>query len=234
MRAPVGIVASARTSVPALPYLLAGAYVTTPDDAAFIVGTADFTLTAITVVPAATGASRFLLNHWGSVAADQAWLLYVTSTGTLQLNLRTTGNFDRGGVPLSASEVAALGADILGIGVSVTNLTGVPRIAALCSLDRGATWAEIGTPVNAASTWAPPGKDATIALGVGARATTGADRWEQPIYSAQMRSGSADPNAGGTVIARFDAAEYPGSGTSYVDPRGRTWTLSGAGVIVPG
>jgi len=35
------------------------------------------------------------------------------------------------------------------------------------------------------------------------------------------------------VVWRFDANDYPGTGTSYVDPRGRTWTLSAAGAIVP-
>jgi hypothetical protein len=35
------------------------------------------------------------------------------------------------------------------------------------------------------------------------------------------------------VVWRFDANDYPGAGTSYVDPRGRTWTLSAAGAIVP-
>ena len=35
------------------------------------------------------------------------------------------------------------------------------------------------------------------------------------------------------LIWRFDPAEYPGSGTNYTDPRGRTWTLSAAGAIDP-
>jgi hypothetical protein len=32
---------------------------------------------------------------------------------------------------------------------------------------------------------------------------------------------------------KFDASEYPGTGTSYVDPRGRTWTLTSAAAVVP-
>lgn len=35
------------------------------------------------------------------------------------------------------------------------------------------------------------------------------------------------------LVWRFDANDYPGTGTSYVDPRGRTWTLSAAGAITP-
>src|SRR6202008_4886178 len=36
-----------------------------------------------------------------------------------------------------------------------------------------------------------------------------------------------------TVVWRFDANDYPGTGTSYVDPRGRRWDLNVAGAIVP-
>ena len=47
--------------------------------------------------------------------------------------------------------------------------------------------------------------------------------------------------AGNTIVQpqpdalrwRFAAVEYPGTGTSYVDPRGRTWTLTNAAAIVP-
>ena len=51
------------------------------------------------------------------------------------------------------------------------------------------------------------------------------------IYSMELRTGT-DPSAG-TVVWRFDANDYPGTGTSYVDPRGRTWTLSSATAITP-
>lgn len=35
------------------------------------------------------------------------------------------------------------------------------------------------------------------------------------------------------VIWRFDADDYPGDGTTYTDPRGRTWTLTAAAAITP-
>ena len=35
------------------------------------------------------------------------------------------------------------------------------------------------------------------------------------------------------LLWRFDANDYPGTGTSYVDPRGRTWTLTSASAITP-
>lgn len=61
--------------------------------------------------------------------------------------------------------------------------------------------------------------------------TTTTDHWTGRIYWCELRTGT-DPTAG-TVIWRFDANDYPGTGTSYVDPRGRTWTLSSASAIVP-
>jgi hypothetical protein len=51
------------------------------------------------------------------------------------------------------------------------------------------------------------------------------------LYSVELRTG-LDP-AGGTVVWRFDADDYPGTGTTYTDPRGRTWTLSTAGAVTP-
>jgi hypothetical protein len=45
------------------------------------------------------------------------------------------------------------------------------------------------------------------------------------IYWAQLET------LAGAVIWRFDANDYPGTGTSYVDPRGRTWTLTSAAAV---
>jgi hypothetical protein len=38
---------------------------------------------------------------------------------------------------------------------------------------------------------------------------------------------------GGDAGFRFDAAEYPGTGLGYTDPRGDLWTLSAPGAVVP-
>ena len=71
--------------------------------------------------------------------------------------------------------------------------------------------------------------DSNSVLRIG-KATFGSDTtFAGRIYSVELRSG-LDP-AAGTVLWRFDANDYPGSGTSYTDPRGRTWTLSVAGAI---
>lgn len=50
------------------------------------------------------------------------------------------------------------------------------------------------------------------------------------IYWAQLEK--LDAQNVPTLIWRFDAAEYPGTGTSYLDPRDRIWTLTSATAIV--
>jgi hypothetical protein len=56
---------------------------------------------------------------------------------------------------------------------------------------------------------------------------SGADRWNQPIFWAEMRM-SLNPGTG-TRAFRFDASEA--LGTSWTDPRGIPWSLSAAGAI---
>lgn len=89
------------------------------------------------------------------------------------------------------------------------------------------------TPVNAGVTSAPlatPFVDATGVLRIGARITN-TEPWNGRIYWVELRTG-LDP-AAGTVLWRFDADEYPGTGTTWTDPRGRAWTLTTASAITP-
>ena len=73
--------------------------------------------------------------------------------------------------------------------------------------------------------------DSTALVRIGANYSGTANVWQGRIYSVELRTG-LDP-AAGTVLWRFDADDYPGTGTSYVDPRGRTWTLTNAAAITP-
>jgi hypothetical protein len=89
----------------------------------------------------------------------------------------------------------------------------------------GTTWTQFGSATPAAYTIF----DSAVPVTIGNRQTT--FPWAGRIYSVEMRTG-LDPVAG-SVLWRFDASEYPGNGaTSYVDPRGRTWTLQSASSIV--
>ena len=86
----------------------------------------------------------------------------------------------------------------------------------------GVTWTNSGT-VSAGVRADALSKDSGQALRIGFG-------WLGRIYWVQVESLNAAGVPTG-VLWRFDADDYPGTGTSYVDPRGRTWTLSAAGAI---
>ena len=103
--------------------------------------------------------------------------------------------------------------------------TGRTQAVAITSAD-GITWTPIGGP----PVWATPNPAVTAFADVAGPMYVGSpiplvDR----IYSAEMRTG-LNPT-GGTLLWRFDANDYSGVGTSYTDPRNRTWTLSSAASI---
>ena len=93
--------------------------------------------------------------------------------------------------------------------VTVTQTAGAPPILRGTVLD----FSEDNAPNPEASTFtATTGQTVTVAQ------TAGQDVL-QPVASE--------------VLWKFDANDYPGTGTSYVDPRGRTWTLTNAAAITP-
>lgn len=73
--------------------------------------------------------------------------------------------------------------------------------------------------------------DSSDVMTIGADGTGSSSIFNDQIYWIELRTG-ANPT-GGTVLWRFDASDYPGSGTSYADPRGRTWTLTSAAAVIP-
>ena len=87
--------------------------------------------------------------------------------------------------------------------------------------------ADLGNAVpTAASFTAGTGQTVTVNRSAGDPKTD--------IVSALVTpSGTVVQVAPDEVAWRFDAKEYPGTGTSYVDPRGRTWTLTNAAALVP-
>ena len=86
------------------------------------------------------------------------------------------------------------------------------------STDNGATWSIVTTSGNVAS---QPIFDSTAPVIIGGG---GGGTWNGRIYSVELRTGT-NP-AAGTVLWKFDASDYPGTGTAYTDPRGRSWTLT--------
>lgn len=90
----------------------------------------------------------------------------------------------------------------------------------------GSDWELFET--KAAAAFAPFDSNQDVRIGsYGASATL--SEWDGRIYSVELRTG-LDPTQG-DILWRFDANDYPGSGTEWTDPRGQTWTLNVAGAI---
>jgi hypothetical protein len=221
----LGVEASAVSAlVTTSPYLdVALGYAATPDQAAWTIF-GDFCLTARTILPAATGANRFLACQWPTgPSSDQAFLWFITTAGIMQMTLRAPNITQSTANILTAAEVNAFGSSPVYIGVRGRASTG--RFAAITSTD-GIVWTEVGTPVT--TTAFPTGIiDSTTPLHIGSRSAVATDRWNQPVFWVEMRR-SLNPGTGGLVF-RFDASEA--SGTSWTDPRGIPWAISAAGAI---
>ena len=84
-------------------------------------------------------------------------------------------------------------------------------------------WTQIGNPTDAGEAVTPFDTTAPVRIGTGWPAGA-------RVYGCEKRA-STNP-ATGAILWRFDPAEYPGSGETYEDPRGVTWTLSDPNCIV--
>jgi len=203
--------------------------ISTPDAADLNI-TSDFRITAKFRDDSAEAAAARYLAYKGS-GVDLAYGLLSTfasafygglgwpsggsgSQINVVLGIRTTYNLTPPGLDVYR------GADFVGWGT-----TSDPTLQAtgLKSND-GVTWTPQGSPP------APVAADGfnrdsaiPLVLGLG---------WLGRIYWVQVeRLWSGLPN--NDIVWRFDANDYPGAGLTYGDPRGRTWTLSIAGAIVP-
>jgi hypothetical protein len=128
---------------------------------------------------------------------------------------------------LAANAGAVTGGDDYGaISVTLNNGSSLAVMTGWSSPD-GSTWTS--HPPASSAVLAPFDGNDPVAIGV-CQADANAT-FQGRIYSVELRTG-LDPK-GGTVIWRFDASDYPGTGTTYQDPRGRTWTLTSDKAITP-
>jgi len=107
---------------------------------------------------------------------------------------------------------------------------GVQRSVQILTSTDGITWTPYGSPITGAR-YQPLDSTSDMRIG-GHGAGVGSSFFDGNIYSVEARTG-LDPTAG-TLLWRFDAAEYPGTGTVFTDPRGRVWTLTAAAAIAQG
>jgi hypothetical protein len=125
--------------------------------------------------------------------------------------------------------------------VSGPTPTGADEFVALgCIQNNGTNWVSTSYSSTDGMTWTTFATLSSALIGVindiadpvvvGRSGSTGVpETFPGRIYYLELRTGNTP--TGGSVVWRFDAAEYPGSGTSFVDPRGRTWTLTNASAI---
>ena len=207
---------------PAEHYLTATTgYATTPDPG---------TLTSPTVwsfkIRGPTGAATAytIAQQTDSSGTNNQWLIARNkSTGEIHWPSSTTGSNNPGQINGSTQAVQS-GDEWLAISV---NHSGSMSIQGKFSTNGGQTWTNGGSDAFGVG----PLFDSSAPVTIGRASQWAA--WNYPdfpgrIYWVECRTGT-DPNAG-TVVWRFDASEHV-SGTSWVDVRGRTWTLSNASAV---
>lgn len=174
-----------------------------------------------------TGVIGTLCSQY-EVDPNRSWLIRRQATGTMTANL----------VP--AAGTAASSRAITTATVPAIPPKAVPEVLALaldqdvtnCRMwrqDNAGAWVADATP---SATISPlPLFDSTTVMRIGTFSATSTP-WVGRIYWIELRTG-LDP-AAGTLLWRFDASEYPGTGTSWTDARGRVWTLiTASSIVVP-
>lgn len=200
-------------------------YVVTPDAADLNV-TGNIRFTARVRDDSVEGASARQLVY--KVANNQLAYTSLSTYLTAQYGLITWADAAGTGQATSAVLRTAMGTTPPGtevfIGSAITNVGGTGNLSVqlLRSLD-GITWTNVGAPL-ANNPQGQIERDTTANLSIGV-AFQGRIIWVQ----AESLDASGNPTG---LIWRFDASDYPGAGTTWVDPRGRTWSLGGDASIV--
>lgn len=173
----------------------------------------------------AVNSDQTFVAHW-SLTTTNSWYLALRQN---QGGLIFGGSFDGSAQNIfqtlaSNAEVAAALPDGVDgwFGIQIEPQKG--KLTALTSRD-GTTWTPFGTP----RTLSPFVLfDSNQSLRVASR---GNAPWLGRIYWTQLDLLNPDGVASG-LSWRFDPAEYPGTGSTYTDPRGRVWTTTG-GIFSP-
>ena len=202
-------------------------WVTTPDAAAMTMNSDRVIAWKLRGASLSAGVDQMLAGRWNTPQME--WYAgFRPSQGGIIVSASTDGTSGPVFIRLATNaEIATAFPNNQDCWVAVRFQPGVGW-RALRSTD-GVTWTLFGTP-SATSTVAAL-FDSSAAFNIGTHTSAGGARFAGRIYWVEMRTG-LDP-ASGTVVWRFDANDYPGTGTVYTDPRGRTWTLTNPAAITP-
>ena len=174
---------------------------------------------------------QYLAAVWQPVAGGRSWVVYLDTDGTLKFQWSDDGTNDNWATPavlITKAELAGLPkgpGDLVCIGVRFAKDDTPPYVVAITSVDDGLTWTE-GTRVSlGAFPKADTFNATTSRLSIGARSDgIGNTEWEGNIAWVEFRDLSL-PLAS-QVQWRFDAIDYPGTGTVWTDPLGRAWNVA--------
>jgi hypothetical protein len=159
-----------------------------------------------------------------STTNQQSFVFYMQN-GQIALSASENGVDSRYSTFLSAAELAPLlpldGRDVI-IVARIRPLNTWFETQGSISVDNGKTW--LTAPWRSTVAQLTKFFDSNQAMGIG-------QGFAGRIYWAEMRNGIAP--AVQTVVWRFDANEYPGTGTTFTDPRGRVWNMGAATAITP-
>jgi hypothetical protein len=178
-----------------------------------------------------TGANYFTVaSTIGSGAPDFGWRFWF-AYGNLQFGYSVDGTTVTDRTLMNAAQISAAFRTDVPFHIGVTfrlNNGGMQQVQAITSAD-GVTWTPIGTPVSVA-TPLTGFKDTPARLQIGAQHQNVQHAWNGSIYWVEQRKGIVPGQ--GELVWRFDASEYPGTGTTWPDPRGRQWTAVGTDTMV--
>lgn len=174
---------------------------------------------------------QYLAAVWQPVAGGRSWVVYLDIDGSLKIQWSLDGAADGWATPAILATKAELDAlpktsgDLVCIGVRFTKDDASPYVVAITSVDDGTTWTE-GTRITVAGAPIADTFNATTSrLSIGARSDgVGSTQWEGNIAWVEFRDLSQP--VGLQVQWRYDSEDYPGTGTTWIDPRARTWTIA--------
>ena len=174
---------------------------------------------------------QYLAAVWQPVASGRSWVVYLDTDGSLMFQWSIDGTANGWANPqrlATKEELDSLpktSGDLVCIGVKFAKDDGIPYVAAITSADEGLTWTE-GTPFAQPGPIADTFNASTSRLSIGARSDgVGNTQWEGKIAWVEFRDLSM-PIGPTQVQFRFDAEDYPGTGTTWTDPRGKVWNIA--------
>lgn len=164
----------------------------------------------------AAGANSQIIGNYDGIGGVTGWRVLKVTANTFRLDVYVAG-----GLRLCASPSIAANTNGTIYRYRVLRIAATGNYTWMRSDDNGASWTTISGPTaGTAGNIAAP----TTPLYIAAANVAG---FEAAMKVAFARVYAGDRDAGGTLVAGFDAALYTGSGNTLVGGAGEVWTRNG-------